>query len=101
MVGTMNIYAERLKERVEWAKKNRGLTQEQIANAANLTRTALRHYWDRGGTPNERSLLLLADILECDLNWLIGRDTTPEWPKTDPLEDIRSKLGSIDKKLEG
>ena len=95
----MNLYAKRLRERVEWAKEHRGLTQEQIAKHAGVGRTSLAHYWDRGGTPNERSVLALAEILECDLNWLFGRDTSPEWPKGDTLEEIRSSLRSIEKKM--
>lgn len=95
----MNIYAQRLRERVEWAAKERGLTQDQIAEHAEIGRTTLRHYWTRGGTPNERTLAKLADILEVDLNWLFGRDTTPEWPKDDPYNSIDKRLRSIEKKI--
>ena len=95
----MSIYAERFKERLEWAKEHRGLTQAEIAKYAGMGRTSVSNIRERGGTPNERSLLKLAEILECDLNWLFGRDVTPEWPKEDPLVSIKDRLDSIDKKI--
>lgn len=97
----MSLYAKRLKERVNWASRERGLTQEKIAEKVGIGRTRLRHYWDRGGTPDSETLTKLADILEVDLNWLFGRDVSPEWPKDDPLRSIDAKLKRLEQKING
>ena len=97
----MDIYAERLKQRIEWAKQERNLTQDDIADLVGVGRTTLRHYWTRGGTPPSRILIKLAEILEVDLNWLFGRDQSPEWPKGDPVSNLTERLAALEKKIDG
>lgn len=55
----------------------RGLTQQALANAVYVTRSAVC-LWESGArVPETTTLLALADVLECSLDDLVGR-TPPE-----------------------
>lgn len=62
----MNILKERRKEK--------NFTQESIANALNVNIKTYRS-WEKGTLPNAIDLFNLANLLECDVDYLLGRMT--------------------------
>ena len=62
----MNILKERRKEK--------NFTQENIANALNVNIKTYRS-WEKGTLPNAIDLFNLANLLECDVDYLLGRMT--------------------------
>lgn len=59
-----------LKER----RKEKNFTQENIANALNVNIKTYRS-WEKGTLPNAIDLFNLANLLECDVDYLLGRMT--------------------------
>lgn len=91
----MKIFRERLKEAVVTTCKKHGWSQERLAAELDIDRSRLKNYWERATMIPMEVLADLADVLEVDVNWLIGRDVSPEWPKDDPLRDVQLKLDKI------
>ena len=91
----MQIFRERLKIVVEEKCDRDGITQEELATRLGLSRNRFRNYWTRATHMPVETLTRIADELEVDINWLCGRNTTPEWPKDDPIQSINSKLDKI------
>lgn len=59
-------------ERIKLARKNRGLSQELLAERINISRGACGH-WERGkALPSTEHLSKLASILNVRLDWLMS-----------------------------
>jgi len=91
----MSLYTERFRECVLAVCKERGLTQEQLADEMGLGRTRFRSYFSRGSLTDPETMLEIANHLGIDLNYLFGRDSTPEWPKKQDLASIIKQLTLI------
>ena len=65
----MKIIAERLRER----RKAMGHTQQTMADALMVDRTTYSRYESGAVSPSMESLCYIADLLECSLDWLMGR----------------------------
>ncbi len=62
------VIAQRLKE----ARKNKGLTQQALAQATGLSQTAVSAYERGFMEPTVTNLVALAEALEVDIYWLLG-----------------------------
>lgn len=91
----MSTFAPRFKEIVDRRCIERSTTVVQMADDLEIGRTRFRHYWERGSRPDHDLMLKIAEYLEVDLNWLFGRDVSPDWPKADPLEQVRLELDEL------
>lgn len=69
----MSIFSERLKH----LRKSRGLTQKAIAEKLSIGERAYQHYEGDSRYPDFEGLLLLADILDTSLDYLVGRSDDP------------------------
>jgi transcriptional regulator with XRE-family HTH domain len=58
-------------------RKQKNLTQKQIAEALNITERAYRGYEINQSTPNTENLIAIADFFDVSLDELVGR----EFPK--------------------
>lgn len=66
----MTIFTERLKE----LRKEKGYTQQQIADEIGVNRGSYSN-WEKGKRePSFENLIKLADLLEVSLDWLFGRE---------------------------
>lgn len=66
----MSIFPQRLKE----LRKEKGYTQEQMANILEIGQSAYAK-WENGKTePSFESLVKLVDFFEVSLDWLFGRE---------------------------
>lgn len=66
----MSIFPQRLKE----LRKEKGYTQEQMANILEIGQSAYAK-WENGKTePSFESLVKLVDLFEVSLDWLFGRE---------------------------
>lgn len=88
----MKIFRERLRQAVDDRCAADGVTQAELAETLGLDRNRFRNYFTRATNMPLDQLRNIADGLELDLNWLLGRDETPEWPKEDQLSEISRKL---------
>ena len=60
-------------ERLIQLRKEKGFSQESLANQLNVTRQAISN-WERGKTePDLQTLIQLADLLGTDVDYLLGR----------------------------
>lgn len=59
---------KRLKEK----RKEKRLSQEYMANQLGITRQGYGHYETGRNEPDNESLLKIADILDCSVNYLLG-----------------------------
>ena len=80
-------------------RKGRNCTQQQLADAIGVCRSAIAN-WETGQQiPSTRSLIALADFFGCSLNDLTGSVKMPS--KADALHDTRNFLSSTDEASEG
>lgn len=57
-------------------RKKRGITQKQLANALDVTESAVSH-WEKGRRdPDLETLLKIGEVLDCSVDTLLGRDGT-------------------------
>ena len=69
-----------LSDNIKAARKNKGLTQEELANKLNVVRQTVSK-WEKGfSVPDADTLQRLADILEVDIKHLLGAPVKEDQP---------------------
>lgn len=66
----MKIFAERLKE----LRLEKGLSQEQLARATNLSQSAITYWEIEKRVPNANAVVILADFFGVTADYLLGRE---------------------------
>lgn len=61
---------------VIWRKKKK-MTQEELAAKVNVTKAAISNYENGHSTPSNDTLVALADALDIDTDYLLGRTDSP------------------------
>lgn len=57
-------------------RKARGMTQDDLAKATGISVSSIKQ-WELDNTePNARGLCILADVLDCSIDYLVGRSET-------------------------
>lgn len=69
----INIFSERLKE----LRTRSNLTQQQVADKLNITRTAIGKYETESAYPDVEKLIALANIYNCSVDYLLGLSDNP------------------------
>ena len=64
-------------DRVALWRKKRKLTQEELAVKINVTKAAVSNYENGHSTPSNETLVALADVLDVDTDYLLGRTDQP------------------------
>ncbi|WP_051290015.1 helix-turn-helix domain-containing protein [Paenibacillus massiliensis] len=64
-------------DRVASERKKKKLTQEELALKINLTKAAISNYENGHSTPSNETLVALANILDVDTDYLLGRTDFP------------------------
>ena len=64
-------------ERVALWRKKKKLTQEELAVKVNVTKAAISNYENGHSTPSNETLVALADALNIDTDYLLGRTDKP------------------------
>ena len=69
------IYMRTFSERFKTLRQEKGLTQEQLADALHITKQAVSHY-ERGTREpkNQEMYEAIADFFNVDMNYLIGKN---------------------------
>lgn len=66
----MTIFTERLKE----LRKEKGYTQEQMANILEIGQSAYAKWENDRTEPSFENLIKLADFFDVSIDWLFGRE---------------------------
>ncbi len=61
-----------LNERIQTIRKERGLSQETVADALNVSRQAVSKWETGASNPDTKNLLALAELFQCSADELIG-----------------------------
>lgn len=64
-------------DRLAFRRKSKRLTQEELAVKINLTKAAVSNYENGHSTPSNETLVALADALDVDTDYLLGRTELP------------------------
>lgn len=64
-----------LGNRIKTLRKEKGLTQEQLANLINVTKVSICCYEKGNRTPNLETFMDLVNVLNTTPNYLLGVDT--------------------------
>jgi len=67
-----------LSKRLRQIRKERGLTQEELANKVKTRKTTISNYETGYSTPSNEMLKDLADVLNTTTDFLLGRTDNPE-----------------------
>ncbi len=62
-----------LAQRLRYARKARGLTQEDLAEKVQTTKGTISNYENNHSSPPNEMLSMLADALDVSTDWLLGR----------------------------
>lgn len=62
-----------LGDRIKLLRKEQGMTQEQLGDYLNLSRSSVKGYENEGVEPSLSVLVKLADIFNVSLDYLLGR----------------------------
>lgn len=65
----MSVFAEKLKE----LRKEKDLTQKEIANKLGVSRVAYTNWENGNREPNIERLVKLADYFDVSIDYLVGR----------------------------
>ncbi len=68
----MNI-KESITQRIKMLRKQNGYTQQQVANAVHVSRSAYSQYEMGLKQPTIDTLYQLADLYKCSIDYLVGR----------------------------
>jgi transcriptional regulator with XRE-family HTH domain len=84
-----------LAERLSTARKERGLTQAQLAKLANLSQSTIGNL-EAGLRKEPRDILRIAEALRISPDWLQSGTGTKEPAPITKREDIRSLLADLE-----
>lgn len=76
---------ENFSKRLKVAMKNRGMSQAELANAANLDGGAISRYVRGEIKPKAKNIIMIANALNVNVPWLLGEEDVPM--DIDPLID--------------
>lgn len=62
-----------IKDNLKEERKKHGLTQQQVADYLNMSRGAYAQYETGKNTPPLDTMVKLADLYKCSIDYLIGR----------------------------
>ena len=84
-----------LNENMKALRKNKGLTQEELANRLNVVRQTVSK-WEKGlSVPDAEMLQKIADVLESDVSQLLGAPIQ----QTENTDVIAEQLSRINEQL--
>lgn len=82
-----------MEQRLIALRKEKGLTQAQLAEAINICRQSISD-WERGVTkPTQDNLLLLSELYGVSVDYLLGKDVSPAAPAVpvpEPLQQTQA-----------
>ncbi len=82
---------ENMEQRLIALRKEKGLTQAQLAEAINICRQSISD-WERGVTrPTQDNLLLLSELYGVSVDYLMGKDVSPAAPAVPVPEQQQTK----------
>ena len=77
-----------LQENIKAFRKDRGLTQEELAIRVNVVRQTVSK-WEKGlSVPDADMLQKIADVLEVSVSQLLGREEEPEKDRNEVAEQL-------------
>ena len=68
-----NIKTEKFGENLKYLRKQRGITQQQIADTINTSRSCISNYESGNRQPDNETIKLLADYFDVSVDYLFGR----------------------------
>ncbi|MBU5356093.1 helix-turn-helix domain-containing protein [Paenibacillus barcinonensis] len=74
MLGGKHVFRG---DRLASQRKSKRLTQEELAVKINLTKAAVSNYENGHSTPSNETLVAIADALDVDTDYLLGRTELP------------------------
>jgi len=91
------IFAERLRARLVEIE----MSQKQLARLTCLTAASISEYINGGRVPRVADFARIADILNCSMDWLWGRDDTkqPESQEPQTVIELEAQLHEIAENL--
>lgn len=66
------MYKEGFPSKIKKARKNMGLTQQQVEEETKISQSALSKYETGKLEPDIETLGILADLYEVSIDWLLG-----------------------------
>jgi transcriptional regulator with XRE-family HTH domain len=86
----LKVVLELLGDRLRQQRKQRKLTQENVAQRIGVARTTYAMYEQNSREPDNETLQKLADFFEVSIDYLLGRtnDPTPPDPKPNVLPSL-------------
>ena len=91
----MNTFADRLREAMAIAEK----TQADLMRETGLNRSTISHYFSGRYEPKREALCLLAQALDVNEYWLMGRDVKKERSVERTVDDKYGTVAEIVEKL--
>ena len=82
--------------RIKESRKKKGYSQEELGNILNVTKVSICGYEKGTRTPTLETFLDLIDILDIDINYVLGREVSII---SDNNQDYGVKFSSEDVKL--
>jgi transcriptional regulator with XRE-family HTH domain len=77
-------------ERLKQLREKRKLTQQELADALNISRGTYAHYEINRREPDDSTKLKIADYFKVTTDYLLGNDTLQKQSKEDILEKFKS-----------
>lgn len=65
-------------EKLQYLRKERGLSQEELAGMLHVSRQAVSKWESQGSYPEMEKLILISDLFQVSLDYLIKDQTTPQ-----------------------
>ena len=72
-----------LSQRLKESRKNRKLTQDELALKVNTTKSTISNYENGHSTPSNDMLVLLSNALQITTDYLLGRSDNPTLTEDD------------------
>lgn len=83
-------------EKINKILKEKQLSQKEMLKECNLNKNAISTMLSRGAMPRADNLALIADYLDCSMDYLMGRNYTSQ--NTSPLSyDLIDKYNALSK----
>ena len=91
------VNADIVSMKIRSRRKEKNLTLEQLAEKAGLGGKAVLSKYENGRIPPVELLVSIADALECDPDYLIGRQDLPDRVSSDIYEELPLSKEAIEK----